>query len=185
MIAGRGRKPLRQVMRENALACNFYAAAAPAGKLLPALPSVGPRPEESEGRTPSRGRRDGAPPAPTTEPTEREIRKAIVAALKARPDVAFVGEFNRGAAVESGSRYEGGAYRAPTQRHIAFNTVAGFPDIHGLLNGGRPFYIEVKRRKGGRLTDEQRAFLFLARQAGAIAGVATSVAEALGLLDSL
>ena len=60
-------------------------------------------------------------------------------------------------------------------------TQAGTPDLLGCLNG-RAFAIEVKR-PGGKATPLQLHELSQWAAAGAVAGVATSVEEAEGLLD--
>lgn len=114
---------------------------------------------------------DGRPAAPL----EKEIQKDIIEAIEQRIDLVFVGRFNRGAAYETNAHGEG--------RYIWFNTVKGFPDIHGLLLSGA-FYIEVKRPPPNyeKPSDDQQKFLDAARLAGAYAGVATSVEEALALL---
>lgn len=107
-------------------------------------------------------------------PYEKEIQTAILQALKLRKDVIFAGRFNRGTAVD---RDQWGH-----TRYTQFNTVKGFPDIHGLLVGGRAFYIEVKRPGSGRESTDQRAFLDKVLGAGALAGVAHSVEEAMQIL---
>lgn len=109
-------------------------------------------------------------------PTEKEIQTSILEAIRLRRDLVFVGRFNRGQAVSTDEH--------GSTRYTPFNTVPGFPDIHGLLVGGKAFYIEIKRPPPNyrRPTPEQQNFLDEARNAGAYAGVATSVEEALGLL---
>lgn len=104
---------------------------------------------------------------------EKDIQKAILQAIQLRPDVVFVGRFNRGQAVATDGY--------GNTRYTNFNTVKGFPDLHGLLRGGRAFYIEVKR-PDGRTSPDQRLFLDKALGGGAYAGVATSVEEALQIL---
>lgn len=108
-------------------------------------------------------------PAEGGEPTEQDIQRDIIRTLRADPRVSFVGRFNRGMAY--------GASGAPVQ----FNTVPGFPDLHGMLKGGLAYYIEVKRPKA-RTTEEQAAFLQGIRDDGGLAGIATSPAEALAIL---
>ena len=66
-------------------------------------------------------------------------------------------------------------------------TVAGFPDICGVLPQGRALFVECKRpawiingkveRPAGRLSDAQAEFLRVAAQAGAVALVAWSVSD--------
>lgn len=59
----------------------------------------------------------------------------------------------------------------------------GWPDLIGVLRDGRAFCIECKR-PGQRLRPEQEAFWRSARAWGVRGGVATSVSEALALLDA-
>ena len=61
------------------------------------------------------------------------------------------------------------------------HTQAGTPDVIGVYRG-RAFAIEVKR-PGGKATPLQLHELSQWAAAGAVAGVATSVEEAEGLLD--
>jgi hypothetical protein len=109
-------------------------------------------------------------------PLEKDIQKAIIEAIELRRDVVFVGRFNRGQAVATDTHGE--------TRYTPFNSVPGFPDIHGLLVGGRAFYIEVKRPPPHyrKPDDAQQRFLDEARVGGACAGVACSVDEAMALL---
>jgi len=107
-------------------------------------------------------------------PLEKEILKACLQALRLHPSVAFVGRFNRGVMQ---SEYNG--VRGWTQ----FNTVPGFPDIHGMLRGGAAFYIECKR-PGGVTSEKQSNFLATIKACGGIAGVATSVDEALAIITT-
>lgn len=115
---------------------------------------------------------DGRPAAPL----EKEIQTTILDALALRRDVVFVGRFNRGQAVATDARGE--------TRYTPFNSVPGFPDIHGLLVGGRAFYIEVKRPPPNykKPDDAQQRFLDEAKAGGAAAGVAVSVEEAEAIL---
>ena len=116
------------------------------------------------------------PSTPSGRPLEKEIQKTIIEAIELRRDVVFVGRFNRGQAVERSAYGE--------ERYIWFNTVKGFPDIHGLLIGGKAFYLEVKRPPPDyeAPTKDQREFLESAYKAGAYAGVVTSVEEAMAIL---
>lgn len=108
-------------------------------------------------------------------PLEKDILKACLEALRRHPRVAFVGRFNRGVMQ---SEYRG------RESWVNFNTVPGFPDIHGMLRGGRAFYIEIKRPLTGKLDATQSNFLAIIRACGGIAGVATSVEEALAILGA-
>ena len=106
-------------------------------------------------------------------PLEKDIQRAILAALRLHPCIAFVGRFNRGVMQ---STYHG------RDSYTQFNTVPGFPDIHGMLKGGAAFYIEVKR-PGKKPDDTQANFLASVTRHGGIAGVATSVEEALAIIQ--
>lgn len=165
----RGRKSMRDKITENNRTHKWYAAASERpdaqenlDKLLTPVP-----PKRERIRRPV----DGQP----VVPLEKEIQKTIIAALKLRRDVVFVGRFNRGQAVAT--------YNGET-RYTPFNSVKGFPDIHGLLVGGRAFYIEVKRPPPhyNKPEQDQQDFLDAARICGAAAGVATSVEEAMAIL---
>ncbi len=69
------------------------------------------------------------------------------------------------------------------KRHGTAMGVAGDPDLYGTIRG-RHFEIEVKRPDtGADLTERQRQRLREWREAGAIAGVARSVEDALIILD--
>lgn len=115
---------------------------------------------------------DGKPEAPL----EKDIQRTILEALALRRDVVFVGRFNRGQAVATNGYGD--------TRYTPFNTVPGFPDIHGMLLGGKAFYIEVKRPHPNYVkpSTEQQHFLDTARNGGAKAGVATSLEEAEAIL---
>jgi hypothetical protein len=58
----------------------------------------------------------------------------------------------------------------------------GYPDIHGMLPGGRYFALEVKQ-PGERATPEQRAFIDSVLAGGGIAGVVYSYEDARKLLE--
>ncbi|MDL2207052.1 VRR-NUC domain-containing protein, partial [Eubacteriales bacterium OttesenSCG-928-N13] len=61
---------------------------------------------------------------------------------------------------------------------------AGLPDILAIAPvSGRLVGIEVKRPKVGRLTELQKSQLARIEAAGGVAGVATSVEEALSILQ--
>jgi len=157
----RSRPSFRETIEKHNASDRYYAAAF--GK-EPAFQCVLP-PKRDRIRRPV----DGKPVI-----YEKDIQKAILQALALRKDVVFVGRFNRGQAVATDGY--------GNTRYTNFNTVRGFPDIHGLLLGGRAFYLEVKRPGSGRVSDDQRAFLDKALGGGAFAGVATSVEEAMQIL---
>lgn len=58
----------------------------------------------------------------------------------------------------------------------------GYPDLHGMLPGGRYFALEVKRR-GERETVEQREFIDAVLAGGGIAGVVYGYEDARELLE--
>jgi len=109
-----------------------------------------------------------AKPSASGEPLEKDILAAIMDYLRACPKVGFVGRFNRGTAMTGDGN--------GVMRYTRFNTVKGFPDIHGMLKGGAAFYIECKRR-GGKLSDDQREFIDKVTAAGGIAFMAESVTD--------
>lgn len=152
-------------MRSSAAACNFLALGADKPLSADAIAAtIGPEPAKPR-----------APSQPSLVPLEKDILKACLQALRLHPRVAFVGRFNRGVMQSS---YNG------RDSYTQFNTVPGFPDIHGMLRGGAAFYIECKRPKVGRIDDKQSNFLAIIRANGGIAGVATSVDEALAIVGS-
>ena len=165
----RGRPSKRQRIISNNALHQFAAAGAPnPEKAAEGLAYfVQPVPEKRIRRPV-----DGKPAAPL----EQDIKTAILEAIALRRDVVFVGKFNRGQAVATNDYGE--------TRYTPFNSVSGFPDIHGLLVGGRAFYIEVKRPPPHyrKPDDTQQRFLDEARVGGACAGVACSVEEAMALL---
>ena len=110
---------------------------------------------------------------PRPEPTEAQIQDAILKALRIHPAVVWISRMNTGA-----GRLR---RRDGTEQWIRF----GFPgcsDILGQLRNGKLLAVEVKR-PGGRVSAEQKAFLEHASRYGALAFVARSSAEALGMLD--
>jgi len=94
--------------------------------------------------------------AKKTPPREAPVVKAIVARLKAEPQCMV------------------------RKRHGTAFCFAGDADLYGCFRG-RHFEIEVKR-PGCEPSDLQRARLADWRNSGALAGWATSVAEALAVL---
>lgn len=109
-------------------------------------------------------------------PLEKDIQKTILSMLRWRKDVVFFGRFNRGQAQNTDAHGR--------THYTSFNTVPGFPDIHGMLKDGRAFYIEVKR-PGNKATSEQADFLAKVTAGGGIAGVAYSVEQAQDLLNGI
>jgi hypothetical protein len=156
-------------MLEQSLAAQkFFASSAPDEKRDIAAEQIAWMENQDNALAPRRKRRI------SVEPSEAQIQRAILDYLRHHPKVTFVGRFNRGAVAAS--------YRG-RQSFVRFNTVAGFPDIHGLLRDGRALYVEVKR-PGSRPTQAQQQFIREAALAGAIAIVATSVEDVQAVLDS-
>ena len=104
---------------------------------------------------------------PSGKPLERTIVAAIIKALRKHPLVAHV------------QRRTVGLFQAG-DRTVSVGQ-RGEPDIQGMLLGGRAFAIEVKR-PGEDLQPHQLAVIQRLNAAGALAGVAHSVEEALALL---
>lgn len=100
-------------------------------------------------------------------PLEKVVLAEILRSLRRDPRVGFVW------------RQSSGTFREG-ERYIQAGP-KGMPDICGVLLGGKSLFIEVKR-PGGKLEPHQDQRLGHFRAIGAIAGMATSVAEALALL---
>lgn len=58
----------------------------------------------------------------------------------------------------------------------------GHPDLYGFRSDGQIFYIEVKNERG-QVRPEQEKFIETVKKRGAIAGVARSVEDALGIVQ--
>jgi len=116
---------------------------------------------------------DGYTAAPAA--TERQVLLAVWHLLRVHPKVAFVGRFNAGAAIDARGQF------------VRFCSLPGFPDLAGMLKGGRALYVEIKRPapSAGKLTEQQVAFLERARHFGALAFVARSVEDAQRELEAI
>ena len=68
------------------------------------------------------------------------------------------------------------------RRFVRFNSMPGMSDIVAVLPGGRACFVECKR-EGGKLSDDQRAFLERMEAAGAFACVVTSVEQLIEILE--
>ena len=155
----RGRRTLREQMLRNQQTEALYAALA--GKPARELP-IPPEPVK-------RG-----PRKPSTEPSESEILRAIMALLKRHPRVAQCWRQNSGTFAERN--------RDGSMRYVRANTQRGMSDIMGVLRDGRTLAIEVKSRTG-RMRPGQEEFLQTIRAAGGVAGVCRSVEDAVALLE--
>jgi len=154
----RGRRTLREQMLRNQQTENLYAALS--GRPARELP-IPPEPVK-------RG-----PRKPSTEPSESEILRAIMALLKRHPRVAQCWRQNSGTFAERN--------RDGSMRYVRANTQRGMSDIMGVLRDGRTLAIEVKSRTG-RMRPGQEEFLATIRRAGGVAGVCRSVDDAVRLL---
>ena len=109
-----------------------------------------------------------APSKPSGKPLERDVLRAILRALKNHPLVAMV------------QRRQSGVFREG-DRFVRVGK-RGEADVSGILKGGRSFAIEVKR-PGGKPSELQTEFIRCVIAAGGVAGVATSVEEALAIIE--
>lgn len=150
MALRRGRPSRRERILANNAADRFYAGAA------------GVEPKHQQPVPALR-----APRKPSGKPLERNILKAIMAALRADPRVAQV------------ERQQSGVFMAG-DRYIRVGN-PGALDIKGMLVGGLAFEIEVKV-PGRKPTPQQAERIATLKANGAVAGFATSVQEALALL---
>jgi hypothetical protein len=112
---------------------------------------------------------------PSGKPLEQNIQKAILDLLRHHPKIAFIGRFNRG-------RFS--MERNGKKAFYAFNTVPGFPDLHGMLRGGRAFYCEIKR-PGEKLSPDQERFINHVAANGALAFMANCVEDVLKALSNV
>ena len=85
--------------------------------------------------------------------SEREVQKAILQYLGLCPHVAWAQRFNTGAASSSYTTKDG----TTNKRFVRFG-FKGCADIIGQLKSGHLLAIECKR-KGGKATESQEAFL--------------------------
>lgn len=108
--------------------------------------------------------------APSAEPSEAQILKAILSLLKRHPKVARVWRQNSGT-FQVGERY------------VRANTARGMSDIAGVLKSGRSLFVEVKAAKGA-VMEYQQQFLDDMTKAGALAFVARSVDEVVKRLEA-
>ncbi len=68
-------------------------------------------------------------------------------------------------------------------RQMSTGLGLGTPDLFCIVPPtGKTLFVEVKRPKVGVVSDNQKAFIAAVRKFGGVAGVATSVEEALALL---
>jgi len=157
-MSERGRRTLREQMLRNQKTEALYAALA--GRPVREI-ELPPEPKKR------------APRKPSTEPSEAEILRAIMALLKRHPRVAQCWRQNSGTFAERN--------RDGSMRYVRANTAKGMSDIMGVLRDGKTLAIEVKSRTG-RMRPGQEEFLATIRAAGGVAGVCRSVEDAVALL---
>ena len=104
-----------------------------------------------------------------SEDSERSVLKQIIAALNAHPLVVFVWREQSGVFGE-GNRVVTVGFR-------------GKPDLIGMLRTGHFFAIEVKNSAGGKESPEQAYYLSLIRAGGGLAGFASSVDDAISIIE--
>lgn len=75
-----------------------------------------------------------------------------------------------------------GRVRMVDGRYFDTGLPKGFPDLFGFKPDGQIFFIEVKDHKG-KVRKEQEYFMERAKSQGALAGVARSVEDALGIVN--
>ena len=102
--------------------------------------------------------------------TESQVMHDIRLALAREPDVTLW-------------RNNTGALRSADGRLIQYGLCVGSSDLIGIGPGGRFLAIEVKGPRGV-VSDEQERFIALVRRRGGIAGVASSVEDAMGIVEA-
>ena len=127
--------------------------------------------------------------------SESSIQKAIQVGIGSRSDVRiFRNQVGAGWIGES-VRLKNGDVLIKNPRYVQFGLAVGSSDLIGMKTTiitaemiGMPMAqflaIEVKA-KSGRVTDEQKAFIAMCQERGALAGIARTVDDALGILDSV
>ena len=108
--------------------------------------------------------------APVRRPgaTESQVLTAVLAFLRRHPAVAWCERMNVG------------AFEAE-DRWIKYGFV-GLSDILGQMKDGRILCVECKRERGGRVSPAQQEFIDRVRAHGGVAGIVTSVDEAVLLI---
>lgn len=161
------RKSLKDTLRANAQAMNYYAA-------MSGKPPV-PVPDGSVKRGPNKPRTDG-------RKSESEVQREIIDYLLDNHHVAMVERHNSGAMQTDEHYVRFNIVMIPARlRPIGNLQRVRKPDLDVLLIDGKRFIIEVKR-EGWHLTNDQREreqenYLAHCRRFGCIAIFATSVRE--------
>ena len=106
------------------------------------------------------------------DPDLLEDVTAVLAALRAHPRVMWAERMNVGAfAVERTDR------QGQVRRRYVRCGFKGLSDIIGQMRDGRFLAVEVKRRKGGVVSPEQREFLARTAECGGVAFIARSAVD--------
>ena len=124
--------------------------------------------------SPSARPRKIRPRAQRWAPSETEIHVTVVEHLRlfARPGVAWHH-------VGNGELRDGGT----AAKLARMGLKAGVPDL-ALVIGGRAYFLELKRERGGRLSPEQIAMHAELRAAGAVVETAIGLDHALAVLTA-
>lgn len=109
-------------------------------------------------------------------PLEKDVQRKILSLLKRHPKVAWAERMNTGS-------FKIGANAVDKGRYLKFGFV-GCSDIFGQLKTGQFLAVEVKR-KGGKLSEPQKAFLETVNKNGGIGILAYSVDDVLTRLGDL
>ncbi len=102
---------------------------------------------------------------------ERDVQKAVLQYLQLCPHIAWAQRFNTGAASSSYTTKEGRTHK----RFVRFG-FTGCSDILGQMKSGHLLAIECKR-KGGKATDSQEAFLQTVSDNNGLAIIAMDVGD--------
>jgi len=136
--------------------------------IQPALVNSSDIPEQPKRRRTGAAKRQEAP--------ERDIQRAILTALQNHPLVAHIERLN----VMAGQLVQPNG----TVSRFMRSCRKGRVDLDGFMTDARVIAIEVKRPSTrNEVSQEQREYLAKVTAAGGIAGVATSVEEAIAIVE--
>lgn len=104
------------------------------------------------------------------QPTERQVQRAVVNGLRRQGYLVFAipngGTRNRNEAIQM--KLDG--------------VTSGIPDLFAIGAAGKPCWLEVKRPKGGRLSENQKWAISALRERGQPVAVVTSYDEAIAAM---
>lgn len=147
-----------------------FAAGTINGQEADAATDPTPRAIAPDGPTGFPGGADAAS-KPTYKPLERDVLRGVLEALALHPSVAWAHRMNVG------------AFENAAGRHVRVGFV-GCPDVIGQLRDGRFLAVEVKR-PGGKVTDDQAAFLARVTKHGGVGFVAYGVDDVMRQIPKL